>query len=320
MAKASGPPPILFILLFLILGGAGYWYFSQPKNSPQTTNQTTETTNQTTGTIPGTMPPPAQNSATLPPPAQNSATFPFPTSVPPGTTVRIDGSTSMVTINQNLKRGFESLFPGSSVVAIANGTDRGIQALTTNTADIAAISRPLTSAEQSQGLVAVAVARDQIAIVVGKDNSYRRGLTSAQVMQIFQGQITDWSQVGGSPGAIAVINRPAISGTHQTFKELVLQGGNFGTTANITTMAQDATTPLLRQLGTNGIGYATYAQVANQQTVRVVPVDGLTPEAATYPYQRQLYYAYKSPPSPQVQYFLGYATSPQGQQAMLAEN
>jgi phosphate transport system substrate-binding protein len=173
----------------------------------------------------------------------------------------------MVTINQNLKRGFESLFPGSSAVAIANGTDRGIQALTTNSADIAAISRPLTSAEQSQGLVAVAVARDQIAIVVGKDNPYRRSLTSAQVMQIFQGQITDWSQVGGSPGAIAIINRPAISGTHQTFKELVLQGGNFGTTANMTTMAQDATTPLLRQLETDGIGYATYAQVANQQTV-----------------------------------------------------
>ncbi len=299
MAKTSEPPAILFVLLLLILGGGGYWYFSQQEKIPQTTETTPETT---------------------PPPAQTGATFPFPASVPPGTTVRIDGSTSMVTINQNLKRGFERLFPGSSVLTTANGTDRGIQALTTNSADIAAISRPLTSAEQNQGLVAVPIARDQIAIVVGKDNPYRRGLTSAQVMQIFQGQITDWSQVGRSPGAIAVINRPAISGTHQTFKEMVLQGGDFGTTANITTMTRDATTPLLRQLGTNGIGYATYAQVADQQTVRVVPVDGLTPEAESYPYQRLLYYAYKNPPSPQVQYFLGYATSPQGQQAMLAEN
>lgn len=307
MAKTSGPPPIVFIMVFLILGGAGYWYFSQQKNSPQTTETNPGQTTQ-------------MNPETQPPPAQTSATFPFPASVPPGTTVRIDGSTSMVTINQNLKRGFEKQFPGSSILTIANGTDLGIQALIANSVDIAAVSRPLTSAEQSQGLMAVPIAKDQIAIVVGKDNPYRRGLTSAQVMQIFQGQITDWSQVGGQPGAIAVINRPAISGTHQTFKELVLKGGNFGTTPNITTMTQDATTPLLRQLGTNGIGYATYTQVANQQTVRVVPVDGLTPEAPTYPYQRLLYYVYKNPPSPQVQYFLGYATSPQGQQAMLTEN
>lgn len=307
MANTSGPPPIVFIMLFLILGGAGYWYFSQPKNSSQIPQVN-----------PGQTTP--ANPTTQPPPAQTAATFSFPTSVPPGTTVRIDGSTSMVTINQNLKRGFERQFPGSSILAIANGTDRGIQALIANSVDIAAISRPLTSAEQSQGLMAVPIAKDQIAIVVGKNNPYTRGLTSTQVMQIFQGQITDWSQLGGLPGAIAVINRPAISGTHQIFKELVLKGGNFGTTANIMTMTQDATTPLLRQLGTNGIGYATYAQVASQQTVRVVPVDGLTPEAPTYPYQRLLYYAYKNPPSPQVQYFLGYTTSPQGQQAMLTEN
>jgi phosphate transport system substrate-binding protein len=60
--------------------------------------------------------------------------------------------------------------------------------------------------------------------------------------------------------------------------------------------------------------------VANQQTVRVVPIGGMTPEAANYPLQRILYYAYKTPPNQAVQYFLGYATSPEGQQAMLSGN
>lgn len=53
-------------------------------------------------------------------------------------------------------------------------------------------------------------------------------------------------------------------------------------------MERDATTPILRALGTDGISYATYAQVANQQTIRTVPVNGLTPEANNYPYQRIL--------------------------------
>jgi phosphate transport system substrate-binding protein len=52
--------------------------------------------------------------------------------------------------------------------------------------------------------------------------------------------------------------------------------------------------------------------------VRVVPVDGVTPEAANYPLQRPLYYVYKDANSPAVQAFLGFALSPQGQQAIAA--
>ncbi|MCA1993606.1 MAG: substrate-binding domain-containing protein, partial [Coleofasciculus sp. S288] len=208
--------------------------------------------------------------------------------------------------------------PGTTVNATARGTDEGIQSLLAGNADIAAISRPLTSQEQAQGLAAVPITKDAIAIVVGNQNPFRKGLTQAQVEGIFQGQITDWSAVGGQPGTIRVINRPPISGTHQAFQELVLKGENFGTTPNITTLQQDATTPLLRQLGTDGIGYATYAQVADQRTVRTVAVDGLTPEASNYPYQRTLYYVYKQPASSQVQAFLGYVTSSQGQQDIAA--
>jgi phosphate transport system substrate-binding protein len=224
----------------------------------------------------------------------------------------------MVQINQALKNRFEQQFPGTTVNAQARGTDKGIQELLAGNVDLAAISRPLTSQETAQGLAAAPVTKDAIAIVVGDKNPFRKGLTRDQVVGIFQGQTTEWSTVGGAAGTIQVINRPPNSGTHQAFREMVLRGGNFGTTPNIRTLSQDATTPLLRALGTNGIGYATYAQVANQQTVRTVPVDGLTPEAANYPYQRILYYAYKQPASPQVQAFLGYVASPQGQQAISA--
>ena len=83
-------------------------------------------------------------------------------------------------------------------------------------------------------------------------------------------------------------------------------------------MDRDATTPMLRELGSDGIGYATYDQVKNQQTVRAVAVDGATPAFSSYPYQRQLYYVYKNPPSEAVKAFLGYVFSPQGQQAVAA--
>jgi phosphate transport system substrate-binding protein len=226
----------------------------------------------------------------------------------------------MVIINQNLKNGFQGKFSGTRVDTIANGSEKGIQNLSAGTADIAAISRPLTAQEEAQGLAAVPVALDTIALVVGINNPFKGGLTDGQVQDIFKGNAQDWSNVGGPAGPIKVINRPAVSGTHQTFKEQVLGGGEFGTAPNITTLDRDATTPLLQALGDNGIGYATFAQVANQKTVRVVPINGATPDAGNYPYKRQLYYAYKNPPSQTVKDFLGYATSPEGQKAMLAEN
>ena len=315
MAKSSGPPPIVFILLFLALAGAGYWFFVKQPVADQNPSAIAPET---------TPPPPPAGALPAAPIARGTApaasSFSLPASVPAGTTVRIDGSTSMVIINQNLKNGFQAKFPGTSVTTSAGGSNKGIADVAAGSMDLAALSRPLTAQEKSQGLVALPVATDQIALVVGKSNPFTGGLTSAQVQGIFTGKINNWSGVGGAANLLEVVNRPPISGTHQSFKDMVLKGSNFGTTPNIKTLPSDTTTLLLRALGNNGIGYATFAQVANQQTVRVVPIDGVAPGTGNYPFQRQLFYVYKSPPSPAVQAFLGYATSPEGKQVMLAGN
>ncbi|MFY7802072.1 MAG: phosphate ABC transporter substrate-binding protein [Limnoraphis robusta] len=301
MAKSSGPPPIVYILIFLILLGTGYWFFlKKPADDPGNINSNTQ--------------------LTAPPPPPDAEIFPSPASVPPNTQVKIDGSTSMVMINQNLKQGFERQFPGVQVETAANGTNNGIQAVLNGEVDIAGVSRSLTPQEEKQGLKALPIASDQIAIVVGVNNPYQGGLTDSQVYGIFTGQITNWSEVGGPNATIQVINRPAVSGTHQTFQEIILQGRTFGTTPNITTLPRDETTGMLQQLGEDGIGYATFTQVVNQQTVRTVPVEGVQPGSVSYPYQRQLYYVYKQPATPAVQGILGYATSQEGQQVIFREN
>lgn len=305
MAKRSGPPPIVFILLFLGLLGGGYFWFFQRK--PAQISNPTPTQNNPTSAPTNSQPPTASTTA---------SPFSPPSDVPNGTTVKIDGSTSMVLINEGLKAAFQGQFAGATVETNARGSDQGIQDLLAGSVDLAAVSRSLTDQEKGQGLEAFPVAQDAIAIVVGKENPFPGTLTGVQVAQIFQGQITDWSAVGGAAGTIRVINRPVISGTSRVFQELVLKGGSFGSSPNISTLPRDATTPLLQALGNDGIGYATFTQVAKQQTVRVVTVDGAWPNVSAYPYQRSLFYVYKSPPSEGVKAFLGYATSPQGKQAI----
>lgn len=154
MAKRSGPPPIIFILAFLLLAGGGYWFFFMRNQQPQTVTNV-----------------PPSGSATAPQASGVTSTFPAPVNVASGTTIRVDGSTSMVTINQNLKNSFERQFPGTQVITNARGSSQGIQSLLAGAADVAAVSRPLNGQEQAQGLQAVPIALDKIAVVVGADNS-----------------------------------------------------------------------------------------------------------------------------------------------------
>ena len=84
--------------------------------------------------------------------ASSPTAFPLPTAVPTGTTVRIDGSSSMAFANQALKQRFETQFPGTSVTTGYGGTPTALQAVLDGKTDIAAIGRTLTPQEKNSGL------------------------------------------------------------------------------------------------------------------------------------------------------------------------
>lgn len=87
----------------------------------------------------------------------SSTSFPAPNIVPQGTSVYINGSTRMILVNQALKKSFQRRFPGTAVIADADGSETGLELLRTGETDIAAILRPLTPEEKEQGLAAVTI-------------------------------------------------------------------------------------------------------------------------------------------------------------------
>ncbi|NDJ18068.1 DUF4912 domain-containing protein [Myxacorys almedinensis] len=247
----------------------------------------------------------------------NPISFPLPTAVPKGSTVRISGSSTMAAINLALKQRFETQYPGTSIDVGYTESATGLQDLLAGKIDLAAIGRPLTAAEKATGLVEIPVTRHKIAVVVSPNNLFRGNLTTDEFARIFRGDITNWSQVGGEPGAIRVIDRPPTSDTRQSFQTYpVFQSAPFEAGATATTVREDSTEAVLQDLGNDGIGYAIAPQVVNQPNVRIVPMHTTLPDDPRYPFSQPLSYVYRGTPSAAIAAFLGYATSPTAQSAI----
>ena len=84
-------------------------------------------------------------------------------------------------------------------------------------ANIGDLSRELKDDENPDQFTAVTIALDGIAVMLIKTARWKN-LTQDQIKQIFTGEITNWSEVGGADGTIKVIGREAASGTRDGFE------------------------------------------------------------------------------------------------------
>lgn len=320
--KNDLPALLLTLLITLGLIGGAIWFVT----NRLTAGSSSLNPSQTASPAPATesqMADPSGGSPVIPP-AATDALAKLEISQPDPDVLTIDGSVSLVALIKQLQTAYLQVNPNLPTTygipnGKPNGTNAGLQNLLDGKVALAVSSRPLKPEEVQAGLRAVPIVRDALAVAVGRENPYQGGLTLAQLKQIFQGKITNWSQVGGPDLPIRVINRSPDSGTYTFFQDVVLLGENFGPDgSNFTTASQDETTPLLRALGRDGITYSTVTQLESQQTVRVVPIDGVSPtdanavQSGAYPISRIGYLVARQQTSPVVKQFIELALSPQG--------
>src|SRR5256714_3789313 len=127
-----------------------------------------------------------------------------------------------------LAEQFKAQHPGTTFDIAAEGSTTGIAAIIDGTAQIGMSSRRAKPAEISAAaakgvnMKPTIVAYDGLGVIVNAANPIK-GLTKKQVEQIFTGEITDWSAVGGSGGKISVYTRNTSSGTYSDWKELAMK-------------------------------------------------------------------------------------------------
>jgi phosphate transport system substrate-binding protein len=135
----------------------------------------------------------------------------------------------------NTEINLEGFFPDKNLTRIieikAHGSSTGFKGLKTAQCDIGMASRKIKKKETDSlaflgDMTGIAcehvLALDGVAVIVNIANDAIAKLDVHTLGEIFCGRITDWAQLGGKSGPIAIYARDEKSGTHDTFKSLVL--------------------------------------------------------------------------------------------------
>jgi len=232
----------------------------------------------------------------------------------------VQGSDTMVNLGQAWAEAFQAANPGVTVSVTGGGTGTGIASLINGTTDFATASRQMKDEENQQATdagvepVETEVAKDGIAVLVHPDNTVAE-LTTEQLGQIYRGEITNWSEVGGSDAEIVLLGRDTSSGTYEYFKEAVVgEDAEYSKSMKNLQSSQgivDEVTKNADAIGYVGIGYV------NDQT-KVVKVDGVgaaveTVLDGTYPLSRGLYVYSNGEPESAGKAFIDWILSADGQ-------
>ena len=223
--------------------------------------------------------------------------------------VATGGSTSMKNVIAALTEGFAEVEPGVTVSYDPTGSGAGITGATDKTLDIGLSSRALKDDEKND-VDGTIIALDGIAIIVNKASKVE-DLTVDQLKQMFTGEITNWSEVGGDDGEIVLIGREAGSGTRDGFESIVDVKDSCKYAQELT-----ATGAVISAVEANplAIGYASLSAVGD--TVAMVTVEGVACSEATvkdgsYKIQRPFVFVTNKSVtlSEQAQAFMDFATS-----------
>ncbi|MDI1319032.1 MAG: phosphate ABC transporter substrate-binding protein [bacterium] len=222
-----------------------------------------------------------------------------------------------------LAEDYKARNAGVTFEIAAEGSTTGIAAIIDTTAQIGMSSRRAKPTEMSAGtakgitLKPTVVAYDGIGVIVNGASPVG-ALTKRQVEQIFAGDITDWSQVGGPAGKISVYTRNTSSGTYADFKELAMKKRDYAPSSQ--KMAGNEQIAAEVAKNANGIGYVGLAYLTDPG-IKTVSIEGSLPTektviAKSYPYARPTFYYTNGEPVGEAAKFVEFTLSDEGQKVV----
>jgi phosphate transport system substrate-binding protein len=193
-----------------------------------------------------------------------------------GGKIVISGSGDSQDLLRAMASAFEKANPGARVViAKSIGSDGGIRAVERGAADLGRIARLVTEKDRKFSLNHVVFAFSPVVFICNANVQKVDNLTYTQIVGIYSGRITSWSQLGGERRPIYVANREegdssrtAIEETVPGFNEITSFAGEVikSTPENIAIVEKYKDT----------IGYGPLSMLKGRK-LKVLKVEGISP-------------------------------------------
>src|SRR5579883_391618 len=241
-------------------------------------------------------------------------------------TIVISGSSALQPLVKQAATEYQAANPGANITVNAGGSGKGLSDVESGASQIGDSDlfyqdvNASGYADLQDNQVAVVI----FAVVVNPDVAAKiTNLTTQQIQQIFGGQVSNWSQLGGPNEAITTIERPNGSGTRGTFSKYVMQGMPSMPT---TTLQKDDSGALGQAVSTTPgpIGYIATSFIGNggayQGKIDALCIDGYKPSPTDVASNNYKFWNFehmytKGAPSGLAASFLNYIKSSAFQQA-----
>ena len=196
-------------------------------------------------------------------------------------TITAAGSSALKPLADDAANAFSEKYPDVAITIDAGGSGEGLKQVAEGTVDIGnsdVEASEKLDADQAGELIDHQVCVITMAPIVNED--VKEGgvtdLTKDQLISIFTGETTNWSEVGGPDEDIVLVTRPTSSGTRATFQKYALDGAE---EASNESMETDDSGVLLQNVkDTKGaIGYVALSYLVDDPGVATVSIDGVEP-------------------------------------------
>jgi phosphate transport system substrate-binding protein len=203
--------------------------------------------------------------------------------------------------------------PGAKVSIEGGGSFAGLTALANGGIDVAMMSRDLNFEEFNLDFHSHLIGIEGIAIVVHSDLAVKT-VSLQQLNEIFEGLITNWSEVGGPNKKIVLYNRAAGSTTRAFIEDLVMRGAPYAKNSQVCNSAADVTNAVSND--PYGIGYLTTRNLNDK--LKTLAINGVEISDKNlllklYPLARDMFLVNRNSASQTAKDFIRYSLSAHAQ-------
>lgn len=236
---------------------------------------------------------------------------------------RIDivGSTSVQPVAEKLAQGFEATQDNLKINVQGGGSGMGIRSVDQGITDIGMSSKELSNDEKNN-VTEIEIGKEGIVIGVNNDNPIS-DLSIEEIRDIFNGNITNWKDIGGEDLDIHIITREEGSGTRSAFEDIVMDNTKIKKDAIVQSSTESVKQSVSSDPG--AIGFVSFAHMSDD--VKALSVDNIIPSEKTiadgdYRLQRPFLFLIKGTIEEQsniVQEFLKWIQSSSGKEIIIEE-